>query len=254
MACDHTQPCGCNQDELTTLPDPCDTTPCIDGEPCDEIIDCNCVRYNGTPIPQLDIAPGDSLCDIITDLIGLGGVPGASAYDIWIAEGNEGTEQDFLDSLIGEDGITATVDLGLVNTGLPGTSVIITNTGPTPSDAIFNFTIPRGDKGDQGDKGDPGNPGATGNTGPAGSGTNATVTVGTTTTSVPGTNALVTNSGTSSAAIFNFTIPRGDTGAQGIQGLTGATGAPGAGGSDDLFDLFITTIAHDLFSIEDLLK
>lgn len=46
----------------------------------------------------------------------------------------------------------------------------------------------------------------------------ATLNVGTTTTSAPGGNASVTNSGTSSAAVFNFTIP---TGAQGPQGPTG---------------------------------
>jgi hypothetical protein len=37
----------------------------------------------------------------------------------------------------------------------------------------------------------------------------ASVSVGTTTTGAPGTSASVTNSGTSSAAVFNFTIPRG---------------------------------------------
>jgi len=37
----------------------------------------------------------------------------------------------------------------------------------------------------------------------------ATVTVGTTTTGDPGTSATVTNSGTTSAAVLNFTIPRG---------------------------------------------
>ena len=61
----------------------------------------------------------------------------------------------------------------------------------------------------------------------------ATVTVGTTTTGEAGTNASVINSGTSSAAVLNFTIPRGakgDTGAQGERGETGATGTPGADG------------------------
>jgi hypothetical protein len=43
----------------------------------------------------------------------------------------------------------------------------------------------------------------------------ATVTVGTTTTGLPGTTASVTNSGTSSAAILNFTIPRGNAGSGG---------------------------------------
>ena len=43
----------------------------------------------------------------------------------------------------------------------------------------------------------------------------ATISVWTTTTGNPWTNASVTNSGTSSAAVFNFTIPKGDTWATG---------------------------------------
>lgn len=53
--------------------------------------------------------------------------------------------------------------------------------------------------------------GPTGPTGPAGS----TITVGTTTTTVPGTDAAVVNVGTSSNAILNFSIPRGATGPTG---------------------------------------
>jgi hypothetical protein len=48
----------------------------------------------------------------------------------------------------------------------------------------------------------------------------ATVDVGTTTTGAPGTDATVVNSGTTSAAIFDFTIPRGDVGAIGATGAT----------------------------------
>lgn len=56
-----------------------------------------------------------------------------------------------------------------------------------------------------------------GNTGPAGSnGAAATVTLGTVTTGAAGSSASITNSGTSQAAVLNFTIPRGDTGAQGV--------------------------------------
>ena len=84
-----------------------------------------------------------------------------------------------------------------------------------------------------------------GDTGPAGAA--ATITVGSTSTGSAGSNASVTNSGSSSAATFDFTIPRGDTGAtgpqgiqgatgatgpQGIQGATGATGATGSAGAD----------------------
>src|SRR5699024_6703536 len=46
----------------------------------------------------------------------------------------------------------------------------------------------------------------------------ATITVGTTSTSAPGTDAQVTEGGTPSERGFNFTIPRGDKGDQGDVG------------------------------------
>lgn len=63
----------------------------------------------------------------------------------------------------------------------------------------------------------------------------ATVTVGTVTTGEPGTDAIVTNSGTENAAVLDFTIPRGETGAvgpRGPKGDTGETGPAGAGVPD----------------------
>ena len=70
-------------------------------------------------------------------------------------------------------------------------------------------------------------PGAAGSAGAA-----ATITVGTTTTISAGSPATVNNSGTSSAAVFNFGIPQGTAGTAGATGATGATG-PGVavGGS-----------------------
>lgn len=68
-------------------------------------------------------------------------------------------------------------------------------------------------------KGETGAQGETGPQGPA-----ATVTVGTTTTGAAGSQANVTNSGTSSAAVLNFTIPKGDKGATGETGASGADG------------------------------
>lgn len=50
---------------------------------------------------------------------------------------------------VGPPGEDASLTLGSVSTGAAGTSVIITNSGTT-QDAIFNFTIPRGDKGESG--------------------------------------------------------------------------------------------------------
>ena len=77
----------------------------------------------------------------------------------------------------------------------------------------------KGDKGDtgaqgiqgvKGDKGDKGDTGATGAPGAA-----ATIRIGNVYTGAPGTNASVSNSGTSTNAVLNFTIPRGNPGADG---------------------------------------
>ena len=46
--------------------------------------------------------------------------------------------------------------------------------------------------------------------------------VGTITTGAAGSAASVSNSGTSAAAVFDFTIPRGATGATGAQGPAGS--------------------------------
>lgn len=107
-------------------------------------------------------------------------------------------------------------------------------------------TGPQGAKGDKGDKGDTGPQGPqgiqgerglqgpqglqgatgeTGATGPQGAqgvqglqgpaGSAATITIGSVTTSAPGTSANVTNRGTSSAAVFDFVLPKGKDGADG---------------------------------------
>lgn len=115
----------------------------------------------------------------------------------------------------GRDG-AGTITVGTTTTGDPGTNASITNSG-TAQNAILNFTIPRGETG------------ATGEQGPAGEA--ATVTVGSTTTGDPGTDASVTNSGTTQNAILNFTIPRGETGATGAQGPQGETGPQGEAGT-----------------------
>ena len=71
--------------------------------------------------------------------------------------------------------------------------------------------------------------------GPKGdTGAAATVTVGTVTTGETGTDAIVTNIGTESAAVLDFIIPRGETGAVGAvgpQGPKGDKGDPGPAGA-----------------------
>jgi hypothetical protein len=85
-----------------------------------------------------------------------------------------------------------------------------------------------GPQGSTGPAGPTGATGSQGNQGPSGSA--ATIAVGTTTTGAPGSNASVTNSGSSSAAVFNFAIPTGQTGPTGTQGAQGPAGATGSQG------------------------
>ena len=86
-----------------------------------------------------------------------------------------------------------------------------------------------------------GDTGATGAVGSAG-----TVTIGTTTTGSAGGNASVTNSGTSSNAVLNFSIPKGVSGAAGVQGSRGLTGETGAAGDNATISIgTITTLAEN---------
>ena len=90
-------------------------------------------------------------------------------------------------------------------------------------------------KGDQGDQGVPGSQGDA-----------ATIEVGTTTTGLPGTDALVENVGTNQEAIFNFTIPRGEPGPE---------GPPGGGGGGETLTFTAplvktgTTVSIDLLTL-----
>ena len=73
--------------------------------------------------------------------------------------------------------------------------------------------------------------GITGPTGPTGPQGPATIAVGLTTTTAPGTDATVTNVGTAENVILEFAIPAGATGATGEVGPTGPTGPIGATGA-----------------------
>ena len=126
----------------------------------------------------------------------------------------------------GAVGTAATIKIGTVSTGSAGSAVSVTNSG-TASEVILNFAIPKGDKGDQGQQGEQGLQGPQGIQGATGAaGTAATIKVGTVTTGAAGTAATVTNSGTASAAVLNFTIPQGAKGEKGEKGEqgSGATG------------------------------
>ena len=192
----------------------------------------------GAPGTEAEVTNSGTATDAVLDFVIPAGVKGdkgdTGAAGAKGEPGPAGAKGDT--GAKGDKGDAATVTIGIVTTGAPGTKAAVTNSG-TGSDAILNFTIPAGAKGDKGDTGEKGETGATGAKGEPGAkgdtgakGDAATVTIGTVTTGEPGTKAAVTNSGTSSDVVLNFVIPAGAAGAKGDKGDTGATGAAGAKG------------------------
>lgn len=88
----------------------------------------------------------------VADEGGSVGPAGKSAYEIAVDNGFAGTEAEWLTSLVGEAGTAATVTVGNVTTGAPGSQAAVTNTG-TPEAAVFDIAIPRGNPGAPGDDG-----------------------------------------------------------------------------------------------------
>ena len=144
------------------------------------------------------------------------GTSSAAVFDFVIPDGATGPKGDTGET--GAPGAAATISVGSVTRTAHGNPPQITNSG-TSSAAVFNFVIPEGATGPKGETGDTGATGATGAAGAA-----ATISVGSVTGTTHGNPPQITNSGTSSAAVFNFVIPDGATGPT---GATGATGAPG---------------------------
>jgi hypothetical protein len=144
------------------------------------------------------------------------GPAGLSAYEIAVEHGFVGTEADWLASLQGADGTDGAPGAGIVLQGTLASTADLPGTG-SAGDAyiiaghIWSWNATSSvwvDGGNiQGPAGADGTNGTNGTNGAA-----ATVAVGTVTTGSPGSSAAVTNTGTSSAAVLAFTIPRGATG------------------------------------------
>lgn len=101
------------------------------------------------------------------------GTRGFSAYEIAILNGFEGTEEDWLESLKGEQGEEGetgpanTLKIGTVEKGEEASASI---TGQAPNQEL-NLVLPKGDKGDKGEdgpQGPQGEPGEKGEPGPKG--------------------------------------------------------------------------------------
>ncbi len=165
-------------------------------------------RIEGVVGPQGETGPagpqgpqGETGADGTNGSDGADGLDGSSAYAIWLAAGNTGTESDFLASLVGAQG----------EQGIQGETGATGPTGPT---------------GPQGPQGIQGVAGADGTNGIAGSdGTNGS----------DGSSAYqiwidAGNTGTESDFLASLVGAQGPQGDQGVQGETGATGPAGPQG------------------------
>ena len=128
----------------------------------------------------------------------------------------------------GAIGSAGTVTIGTTSTGSAGGNASVSNSG-TSSEAVLNFTVPKGVSGTAGIQGSIGLTGATG-----AAGDNATIAIGTVTTLPENSSVTVANAGTDTAAVLNFGLPMGQTGAQGTFRWKGAYSATYTYGTNDV--------------------
>jgi hypothetical protein len=192
------------------------------------------VQQASTDNISVNISPETEAIDVIVETI--------ATPETTIVVSNEQGPQ----GIPGDTGATGPANTLSIGTVTGGATAVATITGTAPTQTL-NLTLPTGATGATGATGSTGATGAAGATGSTGAtgatgatGSAATIIVGSTATGAPGTSAAVTNIGTTSAAVFDFTIPqglKGDTGATGLTGSqgpignTGATGATGAQGA-----------------------
>ncbi len=165
---------------------------------------------------------------------GANGSDGDSAYQIWLAAGNTGTEADFLNSLVGPQGTqgiqgiagTDGADGANGSDGADGDSayqiwIAAGNTG-TEADFLNSLVGPQGPQGTQGIQGIAGTDGADGANGSDGADGDSAYQIW----------LAAGNTGTEADFLNSLVGPQGPQGTQGIQGIAGTDGADGANGSD----------------------
>ena len=129
----------------------------------------------------------------------LGGTPQNAILNMVLPRG--------IDGIIGGPGPSNVLSVGTV---VGGVNAAATITGTSPSQ-VLNLVLPQGPEGPQGEQGPQGP---------------ATITVASTAnTGAPGTDVIVTNTGSLTNAVLSFTIPRGATGLKGDQGEQGIPGS-----------------------------
>lgn len=172
---------------------------------------CRCKRCN-SHVGQCRCNAGYCWCAVPgpTGATGADGATGASAYEEAVAQGFTGTEQEWLNSLVGPAGPTGATGPTGPGSGATGPTGPTGATGPTgPGSGATGATGATGPTGPTGETGATGPAGPTGETGPTGA------------TGDTGPTGATGEAG-----------PTGPTGEAGPAGATGETGADGATGAE----------------------
>ena len=184
----------------------------------------------GDPGPRGEGLQIDHVADSIGGLPSSGvseGDTGMVAGELYAWNGSKWVSQGNVQGVKGDDGApgqAATVSVGRVTTGEPGTDAVVSNSGTT-SAAVLDFTIPRGEDGAPGAKGDPGEPGHDGQDGaPGKDGVTPDITLSASVDAAVGTPSVQVSKGgtleTPSFALAFHNI-KGDPGADGTDGIDG---------------------------------
>ena len=219
---------------------------------------CNIALSASASVPLTNITPsdgikvGDTLVDVDGALWAVASVSDGSSVTVGSASlgsirGPQGVQGAPGEK--GEDGTGVNIKGSVANAaalpgeGQPGDAYVLLDTGTLAvwdegqSKFVDTGAQIKGPQGDPGPKGDPG--------------AAATVTVGTTQTGEAGTEASVQNGGTTSAAVLNFVIPRGEKGETGAAGpgVSVGSGAPSEPGQNG--ECYIDVATGQLYRFEE---
>ena len=219
---------------------------------------CNIALSASASVPLTNITPsdgikvGDTLVDVDGALWAVASVSDGASVTVGSAtlgsiKGAQGAKGDQGEK--GEDGTGVNIK-GSVETsselppsGEEGDAYVVQDTGNLwiwdvdTSAFVDTGAQVKGPQGEKGEKGDPGDA--------------ATVSVGTTTTAEPGTQASVQNTGTTSAAVLSFTIPKGEKGDTGAAGPGVSVGSGAPSGEGQTGECYIDVATGQLYRYED---